>query len=69
MKKIILSLVVIAALSTACKRNHSCVCTVVDGSITTTGTSEIDDTKSNAAATCASYTVAVNGGTETCVIK
>ena len=64
MKKVILSLVVVAALSTACKKNYTCKCTITDGTTTTTSTSTIDNTKSKATTACngASATVA---GTET----
>jgi hypothetical protein len=51
MKKVILSLVVVAALSTACKKNYTCTCTVGGtGGLTTSTTFKA--TKSTATSDC-----------------
>lgn len=79
MKKVILSLVVVAALSTvSCKKNYTCTCTIVysgalAGTPNATITYTIDDTKSKAKTACTSdATTATAGGageTATCSIN
>ena len=69
MKKVILSLVVVAALSTACKKNYTCKCTITDGTTTTTSTTTIDNTKSKATTACNGGNSSSNGVTSTCTIQ
>jgi len=72
MKKVILSLIIVAALSTACKKNYNCLCVAtLSGGGTTNVTSVINDTKSKATKTCTSYETssAVASETLTCTIQ
>lgn len=75
MKKVILSLVVVAALSTAsCKKNYTCTCTVVysgafAGQPNTVTTVTIDNTKSKATTACNGLVVSTAGATETCSLN
>ncbi len=77
MKKVILSLVVVAALSTAsCKKNYTCTCTVtIPGLANETVSYTIDDTKSKAKTACtaeqttATSVYAGTGATATCAIN
>jgi hypothetical protein len=50
MKKAILSLIVVAALSTSCKKDYNCVCTL-NGTTSSTSTT-VNGTKSSAQASC-----------------
>lgn len=71
MKKVILSLVVVAALATAsCKKDYKCVCTETSGGVTTTiGTVTIHDTKSKAKSACTADQVSIGGITEACTFQ
>ena len=73
MKKVILSLVVVAVLSTAsCKKNYTCTCTTTftggtSPNVTTTTT--IDNTKSKATTACNGLASSVAGvASTTCSI-
>ncbi|HTA61487.1 MAG TPA: hypothetical protein VK835_03490 [Bacteroidia bacterium] len=64
MKKVILSLVVVAALSTSCKKDYTCTCTATGGySVSAT----IHDTKSKATTACTAGNNSASG--ITCAIK
>jgi hypothetical protein len=66
MKKIILSLIIVAALSISCKKNYNCVCNgALYGGQTTNVTIIVNDTKSKAKTTCANYQTSSTVGTET----
>ena len=68
MKKIILSLVVIAALSTACKKNYNCVCSGTSGGLSVSTNAIIDNTKSKATTACNAKATA-GGPSYTCSIQ
>lgn len=59
MKKITLSLVVVAALATGCKKDYTCVCKANSG--TTVSTTTIHATSSTATADCNSMSSSGNG--------
>ncbi|HXU27162.1 MAG TPA: hypothetical protein VN698_08010 [Bacteroidia bacterium] len=59
MKKIILSLIVVAAFATSCKKDYTCVCKSNSG--TTASTITIHATKSTATADCNAYSSSGNG--------
>jgi hypothetical protein len=58
-EKIILSLVVIAALSTSCKKDYTCDCKSNSGTVSSTTT--IHATKSTATANCDAMSSSGNG--------
>jgi hypothetical protein len=60
MKKIILSLVVVAALSTSCKKDYTCVC---KSNGTVVATTTINGTKSTASNSCQANGTAYNAYT------
>jgi len=59
MKKIILSLAVVVALSTGCKKDYNCVCKSNSG--TTVSTTTIHATSSTATTDCNSLSSSGNG--------
>ena len=59
MKKIILTLVVVAAFATSCKKDYTCVCKSNSG--TTVGTTTIHATSSTAKSDCSSMSSSGNG--------
>jgi hypothetical protein len=65
MKKIIISLVVIAALSTSCKKDYTCVCKSNSG--TTVSTTTIHATSSTASYDC--NAMSSNGNGLSCAIQ
>ena len=70
MKKVILSLVVVASLAAvSCKKNYNCVCTYTYAGITETATTVINNTKSKATTACTALATTVNGVSETCAIQ
>ncbi len=76
MKKVILSLVVVAALSTvSCKKNYTCQCTttysgVFAGTPNTVTNTTIDNTKSKAKTACDGLSSTVAGASSTtCAIQ
>ena len=71
MKKIILSLIVIATLSTSCRKAHTCTCTTLQPGIDAFTTAvTIDNTNSKATTTCNSWAMTVAGtATTTCQIQ
>ena len=69
MKKVILSLVVVAALATSCKKDYNCVCTVTSGGARVSATTVIHDTKSKAKTACTADQTTVGGVTSSCAIQ
>ena len=59
MKKIILSLVVVASFATSCTKDYTCVCKSNSGTVVSTMT--IHATKSAATTSCNSYSSNGNG--------
>ncbi len=71
MKKIILSLIAVAALSTSCRKAYTCTCTTLQPGIDNFKTVvTIDNSKSKATTTCNSWAMTVAGtATTTCEIQ
>lgn len=72
MKKVSFSLIIIATLSTACKKNYNCNCVAtLSGGQTTNVTTVINNTKSKAQKSCTDLQTSSNVGNETisCTIK
>jgi|GEM_PF-3413377 hypothetical protein len=71
MKKIILSLIIVAALSTSCRKAHTCTCTTLQPGINDfTTVVTIDNTNSKASTTCTGFGMTVAGtATTTCEIQ
>ena len=72
MKKIILSLLIIVALSimVSCKKDYNCVCTISQtGFPNATTTTVIDDTKSKATTTCTGLANPAAGLSVSCAIQ
>ncbi|HEX7414826.1 MAG TPA: hypothetical protein VF411_12355, partial [Bacteroidia bacterium] len=71
MKKIVLSLVIIAAVSTSCRKPYYCVCTIMQPNINNvTTTVTIDNTRQKASYTCNDIQLIVVGtSSTTCYIS
>jgi hypothetical protein len=71
MKKVILSLITVGALSiVSCKKNYNCVCTIAQpGFPYMTTTTVIDDTKSKATTTCTALANSAAGVSSSCAIQ
>ncbi len=52
MQKIVLTFILVIALSTACKRNYTCTCTVLFGGTNSTTATKFNNTKANATGDC-----------------
>jgi len=70
MNKIILSFIVVVALSAvSCKKSYNCVCTTDTATGSTSQTTVIDDTNANATKTCNNESSSSNVQTVSCALQ
>jgi hypothetical protein len=69
MQKIILTLVLLIALTTACKKNYTCTCTVLFSGTTSLTSTSFDNTKAEAKSQCTALNQTTATQTITCALN
>jgi hypothetical protein len=69
MRRIVLILIIVIALSTACKKNYTCTCAVIFNGLTSYTSTSFDGTKNEAKSECTALNQTTATQTVTCALN